>query len=765
MSKYKQTSHRGRPGGGRSVQGQLVERPPEGEEQVVGVVDHVYYSNEETGWCALRVELPASGRTIRVAGVMPGIGVGDPVEMAGEWTMDKKWGAQLKVKRYEIRVPTTDEGIRKYLGSGMVPGIGAGMASRLVDHFGSHTLDVIDTAPQRLVEVEGIGPKRAKSIKESFSAQRDLRQVMVFLQGHGVSAGRAAKIYKRYGDETVRQVQQNPYRLADDVFGIGFVLADRVAGRLGVQQRSPFRIQAGLVYELGKATEEGHLYLPAEQLVTRAASRLEVDRALVEAQLPDLVQTRQVVCQEVGQELSQELPLATGEDDVPLAGPAYYKPALHFQERTLAQRLRCLIETPAHLVTVNWSRRRAWVEEKLRLKLAPEQARAVECAVTEKVAVITGGPGTGKTTIIRGILEVLEKEGLRIELAAPTGRAAKRMQEATGRPARTVHRMLEFAPAAGGFGRTAEHPLETDLVVIDEVSMLDVPLACALVRALHDETRLVLVGDSDQLPSVGPGAVLAQTIASGVVPTVRLTEVFRQAARSQIVMCAHQVNQGHAIEPPPSTGEGELFVVQTDDSTRAAEIIERLVVERIPRRYGLDPVDDVQVLSPTKRGVTGTLQLNAHLQRVLNPGGAELSRGDHVLRFADKVMQIKNDYDKEVFNGDVGRVVGVDTDARSLKVSFDGRVVSYGKEDLDKLVLAYACTVHKSQGSEYPAVVLPLLGEHYMMLQRNLLYTAVTRARQLLVLVAAPRALRRALGNDLVRLRHTALARRLRGDL
>jgi exodeoxyribonuclease V alpha subunit len=747
------------------VQGRLVERVAEGEEQVVGVVDHVFYSNEETGWCALRVELPASRRTIRAAGVMPGIGIGDPVELAGEWTTDKKWGAQLKVARYEIRVPTTDEGIRKYLGSGMVPGIGAGMAGRLVDHFGADTLDVIDTAPQRLAEVEGIGPKRAQSIKEAFSAQRDLREVMVFLQGHGVSAGRAAKIYKRYGDETVRQVQQNPYRLADDVFGIGFVLADRVAGRLGVEQRSPFRIQAGLVYELGKATEEGHLYLPGSELVSRAASRLEVDQLLVEEQLPDLVQTRQVVRQEVGPEVSKSLPLFGADDTDPLAGPAYYKPALHFQERTLAQRLRCLIETPAHLAEVNWARRRGWVEERLGLALAPDQARAVECAVVKKVAVITGGPGTGKTTIIRGILEVLEKEGLRIELAAPTGRAAKRMQEATGRPARTVHRMLEFVPSAGGFQRTAERPLETDLVVIDEVSMLDVPLACALVRALDDETRLVLVGDSDQLPSVGPGAVLAETIASGVVPTVRLTEVFRQAARSQIVMCAHQVNQGHAIEPPPSTGEGELFVVQTDDSTRAAEIIERLVVERIPRRYGLDPVDDVQVLSPTKRGVTGTVQLNAHLQRVLNPGGSELTRGDHVLRFGDKVMQIKNDYDKEVFNGDVGRVVGVDTDARSLKISFDGRVVPYGREDLDKLMLAYACTVHKSQGSEYPAVVLPLLGEHYMMLQRNLLYTAVTRARQLLVLVASPRALRRALGNDLVRLRHTALARRLRGDL
>ncbi len=745
--------------GGAPVQARLEERFDEGENRVQGVVDHVYFANEDSGWCALRVEVPAQRRTIRVSGVMPGIQPGDPVALQGKWTTDAKWGPQLKVEHYEIRVPSTEEGIRKYLGSGLVPGIGAGMAGRLVDHFGSDTLDVIDTAPERLAEVEGIGPKRAQNIQQAFSDQKELREVMVFLQGHGLAAGRAAKIYKRYGADTVRQVQQNPYRLADDVFGIGFLIADRIAERLGVEQRSPFRIQAGLVFELGTATQEGHLYLPEELLVTRAAERLAVDRGLVEAQLPELVETRQVVREDVGGH--------PGESAEPLAGAAYYKPSLHFQERILAKRMRTLVETAGKGGAVDWAERRGWVEKKLGLSLASAQARAVECAVSEKVAVITGGPGTGKTTIIRGILEVLDKEGLRMELAAPTGRAAKRMQEATGRPARTVHRMLEFVPAAGGFQRTAERPLEADLVVLDEVSMLDVPLAAALVRALPDETRLVLVGDSDQLPSVGPGAVLREIIGSRRVPTVRLTEVFRQAARSQIVVCAHQVNEGRDLEPPPSTGtgDGELFVVRTDDSQRALELIERLVVERIPRRYGLDPVDDVQVLSPTRRGVTGTLRLNTHLQGVLNPGGAELSRGDHVLRFGDKVMQIKNDYDKEVFNGDVGRVVGVEPEARSLRVSFDGRPVAYGREDLDQLVLAYACTVHKSQGSEYPAVVLPLLGEHYMMLQRNLLYTAVTRARRLLVLVAAPRALRRALGNDLVKLRYTALARRLRGEL
>jgi exodeoxyribonuclease V alpha subunit len=414
---------------------------------------------------------------------------------------------------------------------------------------------------------------------------------------------------------------------------------------------------------------------------------------------------------------------------------------------------------------VDWGRRRAAVERKLGLALAPAQAQAVERALAEQVAVITGGPGTGKTTIIRGILEVVEAEGLRVELAAPTGRAAKRMHEATGRPARTVHRMLEYIPAAGGFQRTAQRPLEADLVVVDEVSMLDVPLACALVRALPDETRLVLVGDADQLPSVGPGAVLAEIIASGVVPVVRLTEVFRQAARSQIVVCAHQINQGRSLDPPPTTGQGELFVIPAEEGPRAAALIEQLVAERIPRRYGLDPVDDVQVLSPTRRGHTGTARLNAQLQERLNPGGEQLARGEYVLRRGDKVMQIRNDYDKDVFNGDVGRVAAVDIGARSLKVAFDGRVVDYGPEDLDKLVLAYATTVHKSQGSEYPAVVVPLLGEHYMLLQRNLLYTAVTRARQLLVLVASPRALRRALANDLVRRRYTALAQRLRGEL
>ncbi len=737
----------------------LGERFSEGAQTVVGVVDRVVFVKEETGWTVLQVEVPSERRTLRASGVMPGLRVGDPVALTGKWSDSKKWGLELKVERYEIRVPQSKSGIRKYLSSGLVPGIGRAMAERLVDHFGPETLEVIDSNPERLLEVEGIGPKRAQSIRRALDKQRGLRDVMVFLQGHGVAAGRAARIYKAYGADTIRRVQQNPYRLADDVFGIGFLIADQIAETLGVEQRSPFRIQAGIVYELGKATEEGHLYLPEELLVSRAAARLQVERGLVLAQLPQLLRGEQVVAEDLSA-LAGSWP-GRAED----IGRVYYKPAHYYQERALAEGLRRLQRTPPKGGSVSWARRRRWVEQRLGISLAEAQARAVACAVTKKVAVITGGPGTGKTTIIRGVLEVLEDMGLRVELAAPTGRAAKRMQEATGRVARTVHRLLEFMPAAGGFQRNGQRPLDADLVVIDEVSMLDVPLAAALVRALPDRARLVLVGDADQLPSVGPGAVLREIIQSDTVPCVRLTEVFRQAARSQIVVCAHQINEGRAIDPPSSSGEGELFVVTREEPSRALDMVELLVTDRIPRQYGLDPVEQVQVLTPTHKGVTGTVRLNTRLQGLLNPEGQGIASGDQVIKPGDKVMQVRNDYEKDVFNGDVGRVVTVDVEARSLKVSFDDRLVAYGHRDLNQLMLAYACTVHKAQGSEYPAVVMPLLGEHNMLLQRNLLYTAVTRAKRLLVLVVSRKALTRALRNDLVRRRYTCLARRLRGEL
>jgi len=734
------------------VQARLDDARQTGEERVDGVIEHVYFANEDNGWTAVRVAVVGESRTIRASGPMFGVRPGDPVRLTGEWVTDKKWGPQLRVSGYEARVPKSEEGIRKYLGSGMVKGIGAGLAARLVEAFGEETLEVIERSPERLAEVEGIGPKRASSIQQAFSEQREIRSVMVFLQGHGLATGRAVKVYKRYGADAVAKVQENPYRLADDVFGIGFLIADRIAEQLGIERDSSFRVQAGLSYTLGRATEEGHLFLPEDELVDRATELVEQDAGLVREQLGRMVGAGRVIAEP-----------RDGPGGEPVS--AIFKPALYHLERELGRRLRGVLSTALRGEPVDWAATRPWVEEKLGLELARSQRRAVQRALEEPAVVITGGPGTGKTTIIRGILEVLERQGLRIELAAPTGRAAKRMHEATGRSARTIHRMLEFAPRAGGFQRNAERPLECDLVILDEVSMLDVPLGCAVVRALPEGARLVLVGDADQLPSVGPGAVLQQIIVSGVVPVVQLTEVFRQAARSQIVVCAHQVNQGRWIEPPESAGLGELFVVETEDAARAQTLVEKLVMERIPRRYGLDSVDEIQVLSPTRRGMTGTEQLNARLQESLNPGGEQVRRGDQTLRVGDKVMQIRNDYDKEVFNGDIGRVTSVTPEGKTLRVSFEGRPVEYGREELGNLVLAYACTVHKSQGSEYPAVVLPLLGEHYMMLQRNLLYTAITRARDLFVLVGSPKAIRRAIRNDQVRLRYTALAERLRAEV
>ena len=746
--------------GGAQTRLDMLARPEQDQELSVveGVVKRLFFVNEENGWAAIQVEPDDGGPTLRARGGMAGVSIGDPVRLRGRMVMDPRWGAQLEVTSFEPRVPTGSEGIRRYLGSGLVEGIGAALASRLVEAFGSATLEVIERRPERLTEVEGIGPKRARAIREAIEQQRDVKQVMVFLQGHGLSPAKAQAVHKRYGANSVAQLRQNPYRLADDVFGIGFATADRMAAALGIGPESPFRIQAGLGYALDRAAEEGHLFLPEEELIARARDILGIDEALVKAEVPRAV--------EAGRLRTQVVQGPRGESTM-----ACYPPALLGAESELAARLLGLLAAPAKANPLPPGAR-AQTERNLGITLSPEQSRAVDLAIGAKIAVITGGPGTGKTTILRAVLDLSERAGLAAELAAPTGRAAKRMQEATGRPARTIHRLLEYVPRAGGFQRKPERPLECDLLVVDEASMLDVPLARALVRALPAPARLLLVGDSDQLPSVGPGAVLEQIITSGVVPLQRLNEVYRQAAESQIVLWAHQINRGQVPDgaPPgqPGSAPGEVYLVEVDDPARAAELVLKVVCERIPGRYGLDPVEDVQVLCPTRRGQTGVERLNLLLQDALNPGGEGVSRRSGGLRVGDKVMQIRNDYDKEVWNGDLGRVLGLvpgspeRPDERRLRVSFDGRLIEYGEDELDPLVLSYACTVHKSQGSEFPAVVIPLLHEHYLMLQRNLLYTAITRARRLAVLVGSRRALRRAVSNDQVRLRYTALAERLR---
>jgi len=728
----------------RPVQTPLV---PMGEPDTVtieGEVAQIFFTNQENGWTAAVLRHPEGGDDVRVAGPMPGVSVGDPVIVRGTWTTDPKYGRQIRVRSCEMKVPSTEEGIRRYLSSGLVRGIGEELATRLVHAFGARTLDVIEHHPERLHEVAGIGAKRAAAIQAALAGQRGIKEVMVFLQGHGLSPAKAVQVYNQYGDKAVAQIRENPFQLAEDMFGIG--------------PDSPFRIRAGLIYALERAADDGHLYLPEDELVDSAAKLLEVEPALVRDELPLLAASHKVVREQV-----------TGPDGAPIW--AIYRTWRHTAEQELAERLRGLTSASAPRLVTRWERDRNRVEKRLGIRLAPAQAKAVEAALCEKVLVITGGPGTGKTTILRVLLEALGPANVTVELAAPTGRAAKRMEEATGTPARTLHRLLEFVPKAGGFQRNAKRPLECDMLIVDEVSMLDVLLARALARALPPPARLLLVGDADQLPSVGPGSVLRQIIESGVIPVVRLTEVFRQAAQSQIVVCAHQVNHGEMIRPPPSNGPGtapgEVFVVETDDAGRAADLVEKAVCERIPNRYGLNPLSDIQVLCPMRRGRTGTEAMNERLQNALNPGGEQVVRRGEVLRAGDRVMQIRNNYDKEVFNGDLGRVMGLTRGregrgASRLGVLFDTRLVDYGPEELDQLVLAYACTVHKSQGSEFPAVVMPLLGEHYLLLQRNLLYTALTRARQLFVLVGSPRAIRRAIGNDKMRLRYTALAERLR---
>jgi exodeoxyribonuclease V alpha subunit len=598
--------------------------------------------------------------------------------------------------------------------------------------------------------VPGIGPTRGRSIREAWAAQREVRKVMVFLQGYGVSPAFAARIYRRYGDKAIARVRENPFRLAFDVWGIGFLSADKLAGELGIGKESKERVEAGLRHVLQEAATGGDVFVPRARLVREAAALLAVAEGLANQAVDSLARAGDVAI---------DAAVPTGLE----GGAAIYDVALYRAEVALAAGLHQLIATAPAGVTVDLERALAWYEKEAQIALAPQQAEAVRRAITAKVAVITGGPGVGKTTIVRGIVSILTKKGLRVALAAPTGRAAKRLSEATGQPAATLHRLLEWRPAEGAFGRNRERPLEADLLVVDEASMLDVRLAADLLAALAPTTRLLLVGDVDQLPSVGPGTVLRDVIISGAVPTVRLTEIFRQAAESLIVINAHRIHDGEM----PELGKGQagddtrdFFFLEAEDPARGAELIRDLVAVRLPRRYGLTP-QDIQVLSPMHRGELGAGHINQILQEALTGGAEEVLRGARIYRTGDKVMQIRNDYDKEVWNGDIGRVVRADAAGGVVVVRFDEREVTYDLDELDELALAYAATVHKSQGSEYPAVVIPVHTQHYVMLQRNLLYTAVTRGKRLVVLVGTRKALGIAVRNAEIASRCSGLAHRL----
>ena len=726
----------------------------EGPETILhGQIERVTYTNEENGFTIAKVRIQGQRDLVTVVGNMIAPTPGEMLEMRGEWVTHPRYGQQFRVLKYQSKVPATVVGIQRYLGSGLIKGIGPVMAKRIVSRFGKQTLDVIEKDIDRLAEVEGIGRKRIDMIKKAWDEQREIRNVMLFLQSHGVSSGYATKIFKQYGDRAIQVVRENPYRLATDIVGIGFVTADQIAEKLGFAKDSPLRSEAGTLYVLHRLAEEGHVFYPYELLLTKCCEMLDVEREGIVQALGTLHQERHIVIEDLNNSLT-----AFKENN-----KAVYLAKYHVCETGIAKRLTTLLKYPKSIRAIDAEKAVEWVQNRLTIRLAREQAAAIRCAAENKVMVITGGPGTGKTTIIQAVLKIFSQLGVKILLAAPTGRATKRMSETTGFAARTIHRLLEYSLQKGGFQRNEDKPLDVDLLVVDESSMIDTILMHHLLKAIPPGATLILVGDVNQLPSVGAGNVLKDIIDSGAVEVVTLNEIFRQARESLIVVNAHKINQGAMpLLRPGEGGHEDFFFIEQEDPEEALSIILELTSKRIPQKFGFDPVRDIQVLSPMHKGLVGAGNLNRSLQERLNPGEAVVVRGENGFRVHDKVMQVRNNYDKEVFNGDIGTIVRIDPELRELIISFDGRDVPYDFLDLDEIVLAYAISVHKSQGSEYPAVVLPVTTQHYMLLQRNLIYTAVTRGKELVVMVGSRKALGIAIQNDKTEHRFTRLRERLR---
>jgi exodeoxyribonuclease V alpha subunit len=699
-------------------------------EVFAGLVERVTFHNEDNGFCVLRVKARGKREPITVVGHAAVISAGEFIQASGEWANDRTHGVQFRARFLKTMSPTTTEGIEKYLGSGMIRGIGPAYARKLVRAFGAQVFDVIEAEPHRLREVAGIGPKRADGIAMGWAEQRAIREIMIFLHANGVGTSRAVRIYKTYGADAIQVISEDPYRLARDIRGIGFKTADALAMKLGIDKTAMIRARAGISFALTEALDEGHCGLPRDELLPLAVKLLEIPDTLVLDALRLELDAGQVIADQV-----------EGRDCVFLGG-------LYHAERSIADRLRSLLRGSLPWQSIDAEKAIPWVEARTVLALAASQKTAIHAALRSKVMVITGGPGVGKTTLVNSILRILAAKNVRLLLCAPTGRAAKRMTETTGHEAKTIHRLLEINPKTGGFRKNEESPLDCDLLVVDETSMVDVVLMNSLLKAVADHSAVLFVGDIDQLPPVGPGQALADIIASGAVPVVRLTEVFRQAAQSQIVQSAHRINSGQMPDLSAPRDATDFYFVEASGPDIAITRLIELVKERIPRRFGFDPLRDIQVLCPMNRGGLGARSLNVELQRALNPrGDPKVEKFGTTFAIGDKVMQIENDYDKEVYNGDIGYVEAIDLELGEMTIAFDGRPVAYAFGELDQIVLAYATTIHKSQGSEYPAVVIPVSTQHYMMLQRNLLYTGVTRGKRLVILLGQKKAVAIAVKN------------------
>ena len=745
-----------------NVQSQAVEvqqRPQHFTVKIRGVVERITYQNPENGYTVLKCAVKSYKELVTVIGSLLDVNVGSVLLIYGNWKVDSRYGRQFAAESWEETLPATVFGIEKYLGSGLIKGVGPKYAKKIVAQFGTETLEVIETDISRLQEVDGIGKKRIKMIRDSWERQKEIKNVMLFLQDHGVSTSFAAKIYRQYGNESLEKMKENPFQMADDIWGIGFKTADGIAQKLGFAKEAYVRLRSGIMYTLSNLADEGHVFAYQEQLIAKAAELLEAEESSIVMTLDQMIMDKDLICETVDYNTDQA------------EMKAIYLPAFYYAEAGVAGKLKRLAQAPAadrlwhalmdarqktgnESLSIDVSK----IQEKVHMEYDEIQADAIRKAAVSKVMVLTGGPGTGKTTTTQGIIAAYRSFGLKILLAAPTGRAAKRMTEATGLEAKTIHRLLECKPPEG-YQKNEDNPLEGDVLIIDECSMIDMILMNALLKAIPEGMRLILVGDIDQLPSVGAGNVLRDIIDSGVFPVVRLTRIFRQAQSSRIIMNAHAINEGKF--PDISNGKNtDFFYIEKEDPEEAVQEIVRLVKNNLPRYYKT-PWNHIQVLTPMQKGIVGAANLNLALQEALNPQGDGLRRGGYLFRAGDKVMQIRNNYEKEIFNGDIGIVESVHLQERMLKVNFDQHIIEYEASELDELVHAYATTIHKAQGSEYPIVVMPVLMNHYVMLQRNLIYTGITRAKKVLVIVGTRKALSYAVRNVTVTKRNTFLKERL----